>query len=77
MMKYSTYTWNLAWKLKSASLPPARHQPPSLIPTAQTIIHEKAKQSRNEVQLPTNHIVLPWPKYAEHRAKRGKLGTQP
>ena len=56
MMKYSTYTWNLARKLKSASLPPARHQPPSLIPTAQTITEEKTKQSRNEVQLPTNHM---------------------
>ena len=43
MMKYSSYTWDLVQALESASLPPARHQPHLLIPSAQTINHKKAK----------------------------------
>ena len=43
MMKYSTYTWDLVWTLESAPLPPARHQPHLLIPSAQTINHKKPK----------------------------------
>ena len=35
----------------------------------------KNKESRNETQLPTNCIVLPWPTYTKLRAKTGKLGT--
>ena len=38
---------------------------------------KKSKESRNEIQLPINRIVLPWPTYTKPRAKRGKLGTQP
>ena len=62
--------------LSQLPLPPARHQPYLLIPSAQTINHEKHKESRNEIQLPINCIVLPWPTYAEPRTKRGRLGTQ-
>ena len=37
-------------------LPPTRHQPHLLIPSAQTLNQEN-KESKNEIQLPTNHIV--------------------
>ena len=63
--------------LSQHPLPSARHQPHLLIPSAQTINQEKGKESRNEIQLPTNHIALPWPMYTEPRAKGGRLGTQP
>ena len=36
----------------------------------------KNKESRNEIQLPTNCIVMPWPTRKEPRAKTGRLGTQ-
>ena len=58
-------------------VPCARHQPQLLIPSAHTINQEKNKESRNEIQLPKNCVVLPWPMYREPRAKRGRLGTQP
>ena len=32
---------------------------------------------RNEIQLPTNRMVLPWSTYKEPRAKRGRLESQP
>ena len=51
-------------------LPPARHQPHLLVPSAQTNNQKKSKEPRNEIQLPTNHIVLPWPTYTEPRAKK-------
>ena len=76
-MKYSTYTWDLVRALESAS--------PSSCKTPATFIDsirpnnkpEKGKEPRNEIQLPANHIVLPWSTYTETRAKRGRLGTQP
>ena len=37
----------------------------------------KNKESRNEIQLSANRIVLPWSTYTESRAKRARLGTQP
>ena len=37
----------------------------------------KNKESRQEVQLPANWFVLPWPTHKEPRAKRDTLGTQP
>ena len=40
-------------------------------------IARKNKEPRNEIQLPTNGIVLPSSTYTEPRAKRGRLGTQP
>ena len=40
-------------------------------------IARKNKEPRNEIQLPTNHIVVPWSTYTEPKAKRGRLGTQP
>ena len=77
MMPHSTYIWDLAWALESAS--------PAFCKTLATFIDSnspsnqpgKRKESRNEIQLQTNHIVLPWPAYTEPRAKRGRLGTQP
>ena len=51
------------------SLPPARHQPLKQ--------PEKSKEQRNQIQLPTNHIILPSSTYTEPRAKRGRLGNQP
>ena len=41
-MIYLTYTWDLAGTLESASVPPGRHQPHLLIPSAQTIDQKKA-----------------------------------
>ena len=56
MMKYSTYTWDLVRALESASLPPARHQPHLLIPSAQTINQKKAKNP--EMRFNSQQIVL-------------------
>ena len=75
MIKYSTYTWNLVRALESAS--------PASCKIAATFIDsicpnnkpEKGKEPRNEIQLPTNCIVLPWSMYTELRAKRDRLGT--
>ena len=77
MMKLSTYTWDLVRALESAS--PASCKTPatfidSIRPNNQP---GKNKESRNEIQLSANRIVLPWPTYTEPRAKRGRLGTQP
>ena len=77
MMKYSTYTWDLVQALESAS--------PASCKTAAAFIDsirpsnqpEKSKERRNEIQLPINHILLPWSTYTELRAKRGRLETQP
>ena len=78
MMKQSTYTWDLVRALEAAS--PASCKTPatfidSIHPNNQ--LGKKNKESRNEIQLPTNRIVLPWPTYTEPRAKRGRLGIQP
>ena len=43
MMKYSTYTWDLVQALSQDSLPPARHQPHFMIPSAKAINQKKAK----------------------------------
>ena len=45
-------------------LPPG-HQSHLLIPSTQTINQEKNKESRNEIQIHTNCILLPWPMYIE------------
>ena len=76
MMK-STYTWDLVPALESAS--PASCKTPatfidSICPNNQP---GKNKESRNEIQLSANRIVLPWPTYTGSKAKRGRLGTQP
>ena len=36
----------------------------------------KTKECRNEMQLPTNCVVMPWPICTEPRGKTGRLGTQ-
>ena len=77
MMKYLTYTWDLVRGFESAF--------PAYCKISATFIDsmcpnnqpEKSKEPRNEIQLPTNCIVLPWSTYTEPRAKRGRLGTQP
>ena len=63
MMKQSTYTWDLVRALESAS--PASCKTPatfidSIRPNNQP---GKNKESRNEIQLSANRIVLPWPTY--------------
>ena len=73
MMENSTYTWDLMQALESAS--PARHQLRPLIPSIQTINQEEAQNPKND-QLQRNCIILPWPKYTEPRANKGRLGTQ-
>ena len=74
MLKYLTYTSDLP--LSQHPLPSARHQSHSLILSAQTI-NQKKTEPRNQVQHPTNHIILSCSTYTEPRAKRGRLGTQP
>ena len=37
----------------------------------------KNKECRNEIELPTNLTVLPWPTNTELRANRHRFGTQP
>ena len=60
-MKYLTYTWDMVLALQSAS-PASWKTTPTFInsirPKKQP---EKKKERRNEIQLPTNRIVLPWP----------------
>ena len=57
--------------LSQHALPLARHQLHLLIPSAQNNQPGKNKESRNEIQLSTNRIVLPWPTHIEPRCKRG------
>ena len=54
----------------SIPLPPARHQPHLLIPSAQTINQNKPKNP--EIRF-NSHIVPPWPMDTEPRARRGRL----
>ena len=68
-------TWDLVRALESAS--PASCKTPatfidSIHPNNQS---RKSKESRNEIKLPINRIIWPWPTYTEPRAKRGRLGT--
>ena len=77
MMKHSTYTWDLVRALESES-PASSKTPARFIDSIRpNNSPEKTKRSRNEIQLSTNCIKLPWPTYTEPIAKRGRLGTQP
>ena len=77
MMKYSTYTWDLVRAIQSA-FPASCKTPATLINSICPYNSpEKRKEPRNEIQLPANPIVLPWPTYTDPRAKRGGCGTQP
>ena len=68
MMIYSTYTWDLVRPLESAS-PASCKSPATFIDSIRPNNKpEKSKESRNEIELPKNCIVLPWPMYAEPRA---------
>ena len=76
MMKYSTYTWDLVRAFESAS-PASCKTPATFIDSIRpNNLPEKSKEPRNEIQLPTNHIPLPWSIYPEPRAKRGRLGLK-
>ena len=59
MMKYSTYTWDLVWALKSAS--PASCKTHLMIPSTQTINQKKAKNPEmrfNSQQIVSNCLGL-------------------
>ena len=76
-MKESTYTWDLVRALESAS-PTSCKTPATFIDSIRPNNQPgKNKESRNEIQLPTNCIVLPWPTYTEPSVKRGRVETQP
>ena len=67
--------------LSQHPLPPARHHPHLLIPSAQTINQEKSKSP--EMRFSSQQIelyclgLLSWPTYTESRAKRARFETQP
>ena len=76
MMKYPSYTCDLVPALELAS-PASCKTPATFIDsTYPNNYHKKATNTKIEIQLPTNHIVIPWPTYTEPRAKRGRLRTQ-
>ena len=76
-MKYSTYIWDMVRALESAS-PASCKTPVTFIDsTCSNNEPEKSKESRNEIQLPTNRVVLPWSTHTEPKVKRGRLGPQP
>ena len=75
-MIYSTYMWDLALAMDSAS--PASCKTPttpvsSICPNNRPTTNKK--NLKND-QLPNDHIVLACPTYRKHRAKRGRLETQ-
>ena len=57
-------------------LPSSRHQSHILILSTQTINQEKNEESRNEIQISTNCILLPWLMHTKPSATRGRFGTQ-
>ena len=77
MIKYSTYTWDLVPALELASPASCKRQTTFIDSIRLNNQPKKSKEPRNEIQLPTNRIVLPWSTFTERRAKRGSLGTQP
>ena len=70
MMKHSTYTWDLVRALESASSASCKTPATFIDSIRPTNEPEKSKEPRNQIQLPTNRIVLPWSMYTELRAKR-------
>ena len=67
MMKYSTYTWDLVQAVESESPASCKSQATFIYSIRPKNPPEKSKESRKEIQLPTNYIVLPWPTYTEPR----------
>ena len=61
MMKYSTYTCIWCRPLSQHPQPPARHRSSLLIPSPKQSTMKKAMNLENEVQLPTNCIILSCP----------------
>ena len=70
-MKYSTDTFDMVPALESASPAPCKTPPTFINSIRPNKKPEKNKEPRNEIQLPANRIVLPWPMYTEPRAKTG------
>ena len=71
------YTWDLVQALESTFPASCKTLAVFIDPIHPNNQPEKSKEPGNYIQLPTNHIVLPWSTYTEPRAKRGRLGTQP
>ena len=57
MVKYSTYTWDLVPTLKLASPAFYKRQTTFIDSIRVNNQPEKSKETRNEIQLPTNRIV--------------------
>ena len=66
---------NWCGSLTHHHLPPVRHQPHLLIPSAQNNPPGKNKEPRDEIELPTNRLVLPWAMHTEPRVR--DLDLQP
>ena len=66
MMRNSTYTWDLV-QAPATCIDSIR---PNKKP-------EKSKEPRNQIQLPSNRMMLPWSTYRELSTKKGRLGTKP
>ena len=60
MIKYSTYTWDLVPTLELASPASCKRQTTFIDSIRLNNQPKKSKESRNEIQLPKNRIVLPW-----------------
>ena len=63
MMKYSTYTWDPVRALESASHASCKTPATFIDFIRQNNYPEKSKEPRNQIQLHTNRIVLPWSTY--------------
>ena len=71
----SNYPWDLMSGIQSSS-PAFFKTPVTYIDSIHPNNHEKNEESRNEIQISTNCILLPWPMYTKHSATRGRFGTQ-
>ena len=76
IIKYSPYTWDLVQALKSA-IPCLLRETSHIYWFQKPSQPGKSKESKNEIQLPTNCIVLPWPINTELSPTISRLGTQP
>ena len=77
IIKYSIYTLDLVRALESSSTASWKTSTTFIDSTDPNNLPGNSKESKNEIQFPANHIVLPWPTYTERRAKRGRFGIQP
>ena len=77
MMIYSTYTWDLVGALESASRASCKTPATFIDSIRPNNKPEKSKESSNEIQLPTNCIVLPRPTNTEPKAKIREVDLEP